>query len=343
MKRIFAAAFFASCAAILFCQGASGTPSPDDIAAIMSGLMRAVYCGESDDEKAGGNFDSSLLWEKNYVIAEASAERGRLRGKHKSEPWQELESVSYSFNGYSFYLTRGSFDGRHPQKPQVITIDGSLMYIKKNSALTCNLAVRGASSVRTIALNGLQLDGTQGAAQINGSEYDAGTLRELDWTDAEVIDTDMESGIVFFMCFLAMLTTDISEQFEALGGDTQNEVPAGITAVNPENTLKITTQKNQFDMVFNNFALEELYEFSPSPRLNGALTMNIDVGGYDIEAIRYSGKLDVRNMVFVTSMEFDSCIVTGGMQKLSGTITVNGKTRPFSQFAYALKSSEAFF
>jgi hypothetical protein len=31
------------------------------------------------------------------------------------------------------------------------------------------------------------------------------------------------------------------------------------------------------------------------------------------------------------------------MRELNGTITVNGKARPFSQFVYALKSAEAFF
>jgi hypothetical protein len=307
-------------------------PREADLAKVTAGLLHTLERAEDSDDESGHSFDSSLSWTKNLVVREIP----RANNPRHKNFTKETESISFSFNGYSFYLLWQNQDGRYQTDSQTITLDGNIALAFDTYSLNGQLSVRGADSVRSIAFNNFAIDEAGGTVLVNGQSYDADLLRNAleEAYDTEVFDADKEGAVVFLTLFTALFTTDISSVLDSLGEEAQHEVPPGLTASNPEKTLTITSQKNRFNMKFDNFAFgnNEFYDFPFNTLINGTVAMILNLSESNFDSIVYDGSVDVQNMRFITLAKFESCTLSDNKQDYDGNIVINGKSIPFSQF-----------
>jgi hypothetical protein len=334
MKKLFACAV----AAALLCQTFTAQHTPhanpaaapeygdaatefkfeDDVPYVLAGVVAAIERVMNSYSKTDGqNSDASLSWR-----------------------WSHAHSATLliAFNEYKFYLPPN-----YSTEQRLFLLNGNISFSEDSETFNGKITVDGSETVSTIELLYYEYFGEWGLGLVNNAPYGREKLDasfDQAWElSYNIIDTDIESLLVFLAPLFALDATDIEEKLEL-----QSEIPPGITAQNPSGTATIVTQKNTLEITCDNFAIQEAASLiGKIPLISGTVTLRIEIDSDNIEAIIYDGGVTVENLPLVTSVRFENCKMIDDFTKSTGTIFINGHPLSFADFILTLRGVPFFF
>lgn len=288
------------------------TAPVEDLTGVFAGVLSIIKSARNWEENGGQNLDGSVKWK--YIGGEA---KNLLR---------------VSFKDFRYYIAKET-------GTRVAALSGNLEMDDDEGSLSGGVTVKGIPAVSSLDFIEYNFDLGSGLVKVGGRPYDNGIVEEL-FDDAgylldkgNVITTETEAAVMFSLMVASIMETDLPERLGHLNLDG-NTVPPGITSSNSRGTLKMITRENAFEILFTSYKLEKI--FFGSPVLDGQFIV-----GYQAETafeeLRFDGAVQIKNMPFVSSMRFDSCVLGDGNDN-SGFLTINGVRHEFRTFVKSLRA-----
>ncbi|MDR0601683.1 MAG: hypothetical protein LBG42_04815 [Treponema sp.] len=308
----------------LFAQNAQD----DELVGVMAGYFRALERAEDSDADTGQNMEASLGWEMLYG---------------------EEDFLRLSFNKFRFYVAKGDSGSDYLPAGSMLTLSGSLEIGEK---INGSLSVGGGAAVSSVSFSDYFPYGEKNTGKVavnnrpyNGENFGKFVEKAEDYvSEKRIIDTEMESLVVFLAILLAMDETDLNEKIRESGTPLADIPPVGIRAFNPERTFTVVTLENGIEMDYNGYAPEQ-YSGSPVfPVLDGKLTMKYEIkDNSSVESVTFDGSIHARETSFVSSLRFNSCRMSNmdnkmSEENLSGNIVINGNSYSFQSLLMAGKN-----
>jgi hypothetical protein len=295
----------------------------NDVINALAGVFSGIHRAEAGyGENTGFNLDKSLRWEYR----------------------EDSESLRIAFDNFRYYVAEGTAGEK-----RVVTMEGALNMETGSGRelLSGSVAVGGIPRISTLEFAGYGSNDT-GTFRVNGRAYDGETAENLIEEAAERIDDDLvisaelESLIVFYLSIMALNDGDLEERLsaEAMEEDRTSFRP-GVTVSNSQGTLKIVTQRNALELLFDTYMPEQVPIESVTPFFDGTLVMTYNT---ENENLILDGSLRIKNMPFVSTMNFDSCRMPDSARSaedITGTITINGTGYPYGDFVTGIRQGFA--
>lgn len=281
---------------------------------VFAGILSIIGRSKNWQEEGGQNLDGSLKWE--YIEGEETYLR------------------RMSFKGFRYYVVMET-------KKRIVALSGVLELDGAGGFLNGGVTVKGIPAVSSLDFAGYS-DYGDGTVKVNGSPYDNDAIEEI-FRDAEVllknrnvISEETEAVAMFGLIFASVLETDLLERLGHMSFDSSDVIPPGITGSNPQGTVKMTTQKDAFEIVCAAYKPGRI-TFG-SPVLDGQFVMGLSVR--NPEEVSFDGAITIKNMPFVSSMGFDACVLNNESDgsSSSGSVIINGTRYDFQRL---VKSANA--
>jgi hypothetical protein len=295
---------------MLLCWGGlSAQASQVDLSAVLDGINHAFERADDmgTDDGIGQNLDGSLKW--------------------KEMDGEETWSLRLSFNRFRFYIT-----GETPGQKPIITFNGSLE-MDDDQIMTGSLTVEGLPSLSSISFDSYRGFTGEGTVTVNKRYNDTRRFHALQEEAADyskwVNTLEIESALAFYWLITAMGETDLDDQIRETGESVDDVPPPGIRAVNPENTVTVTTWKERCDLSYAAYAPIDAAELGLSPVFSGAFSMGYEYDGDALEFMVFTGTIQTRNLPFLSSIRFDGCRMGADLENSTGTVTINGAPYSF--------------
>jgi hypothetical protein len=282
-------------------------------------INRAAF---PEEHEAGQTLDGSLKWEY------AGGERDALR---------------VVFRNFRYYAAR-----EDPSKNRVAALSGDLELDMEDELITGAVAVKGIPQVSSLAFDRFYRD-EGGSLEVNGRPCGPDRIEDILeealglLEDRVIITPEIEAGIVFFAMLSAIEEAGLSV---SPPGDTDGGagIPPGITGSNPEGTITFVTRPNVFEISFRAYEYGEAVFQTVPPLLDGKFVIEYRFKPGSMSAVVWDSRLGVRNLTFVSSMGFDSCLLGESIsdEGISGTIIMNGAGHEFLDFLRVLAVLDNF-
>jgi hypothetical protein len=308
---------------VLFCSKPvyAQTVPDEKLAEALAGIVSIVNRSEAGyTENAGQNLDGSLTWE--YI------ERG------------ERELLRMVFKNFRYYAAQ-----ENPVENRVVALSGDLEMDMYDELLTGAVAVKGIPPVSS--LNFVEYGFENGSLEVNGRQYDSSLAEEifeeaLDLIDdGGIITPETEAVLVFVTILMAAEESGLSEAALPEDIDTSGNIPPGITGSNPQGSVKFATRKNAIEISLSGYEggqefFDNLFD-NLSPLFDGKFVLEYPSESGSLSSVVLHGSIGVKNIPFVSSMRFDSCIFDEstwdeGDEGSAGIITIDDVSHDFRDF-----------
>ncbi|MDR1239199.1 MAG: hypothetical protein LBK27_03720 [Treponema sp.] len=287
-----------------------------DLIEVLAGIQRVLQQADNAHEDRQ-NLDGSIRWE--YIEKE------------------DKNLLEISFRGFRYYIVK-----EEAADSRVITLSGAMNLDFDEEHISGSLTVQGLPSVSSLVLT--EYNPKTGLVTVNGSPYDNGVMEGLFdeayelIDDNALVDMEIEAGIVFVTMFIAVTEINLEKKLNEADFDGVN-IPGGIEGSNEKGTVNFSTRKGVVDISYAAYTRTDIPFYGSFPVLDGKISMEfrIDQGDADFVAV-FDGSLAVKNMLLVSSMRLDACMMEDiGEKNASGSIVIDGESYQFSDFAGTLK------
>jgi hypothetical protein len=290
---------------ICICSAPVYAQTDEELTSAFAGIF-AIIDRSGSPEDGRQNLDGSLKWE--YIEGE------------------EIDFRRISFNGFRYYVVQ---EKGNP----VISLSGNLEMDEAGEFLSGGVAVQGIPPV--LSLDFAQYGGETGSVKVNGRSHDSNAIQEIFGEarglldDRNIITVEAEAVCLFYVMLSSMMET-MSEHLKGdVRPDSDTGVP-GITASNPQGTLKVIMKEDGIEVFFSAYKPEKMPLGKVLPILDGRLILEYRMTG---EETRLDGAVQIKNMPFVSSMDFESCVMESSFgNEGSGVVVLNGAGYEFREF-----------
>jgi hypothetical protein len=291
------------------CSAPAYAQADEDLLDVFAGIFAVIDRSESPEDR-GQNLDGSLKWE--YIEGE------------------EIDFRRMSFNGFRYYVVQ-------EKENPIISLSGNLEMDEAGEFLSGGVAVQGIPQVSS--LDFVEYGGETGSVKVNGRLRDNDGIEEIFdeadglLDDRNIITAETEAVCLFYVMFSSMMET-LSERLKGdVHPDNDTDVPS-ITASNPQGTLKVIMKEDGLEVFFSSYKPDDIPLGRILPVLDGHLIMEYRMAG---EETRLDGGVQIKNMPFVSSMDFESCVMTSDFgNEGSGVMILNGAGYEFRDFLNSL-------
>jgi hypothetical protein len=292
------------------------TPKTDDLLTVAAGFGHMMTRFLDNREESGENLDRSFSW----TVTE--------------------DETVIEFNNYRFYLI-GS-----PDDSETVSLSGRL--------LAAGEMLNGSLSVGGIDFPEIRFSDFSISDDSSTSDRPCISIGDetYSWKDAEaflsdffssffdkskIFDAEKESMLVFVFSFAApsLLTW---EDGGRLFPYSDKMPPRGEFTGNPSMSLGAVALDNGTRFIYQDFLFTGSI-FPIAPLLKGSFDMLLppeqEEGAY---LAKLDGTVEAKNLRFIRLLRYNSCTVADEIDKVSGTVSIDGRVREFADFIAMLNT-----